>query len=87
MSSNGGLIFNECILTTYIALDALIASARLTSKQRAVLDLLMRGYTIQDIADVCDRSKQSISNIFSRALDSLVEANEQRWKDVVTTSK
>lgn len=83
MSSNGGLIFNECILTTYISLDALIESANLTGKQMAVVKLLMRGYSIQDIADEYGKSKQSISNIFSRALDVLVAENERKWKKVV----
>ena len=43
LASNGGLVFNECILATYISLDALIAAAKLTDKQLAVINLLMRG--------------------------------------------
>ena len=49
----------------------------------AVVKLLMRGYSIQDIADEYGKSKQSISNIFSRALDVLVAENERKWKKVV----
>lgn len=61
----------------------LIESAHLTAKQLAVIQLLMRGYSIQDIADVSGKSKQSISNMFSRALDALVAENERKWKSVI----
>ena len=43
LSSNGGLIFNENILTVFIDLDRLIDAAPLSRKQRAVIQLLMRG--------------------------------------------
>lgn len=43
LSSNGGLIFNENILTVFIDLDCLIEDAPLSRKQRAVIQLMMRG--------------------------------------------
>ena len=42
-SSNGGLIFNENILTVFIDLDMLIEAAPLSRKQKAIINLLMRG--------------------------------------------
>ena len=82
LSSNGGLIFNENILTVFIDLDRLIDSASLSKKQRTVVDLLMRGWSIQDIADESGKTHQSISAIFDRALDALIAHHNERWRGV-----
>ena len=83
LSSVGGMVFNESILATYVSLDALIEAAPLTKKQNAVIQLLMRGYTIQDITDECGIEDHSrVSHIFSRALQVLTETNTKRWMEV-----
>lgn len=82
-SSSGGIVFNESILATYIDLDALIASADLTDKQRAVISLLMKGYTVQDIADECNKDQSAISHLFNRAIEKLVSADTKRWTQVM----
>lgn len=83
LSSNGGLIFNECIQSVYVDLDRLIESAPLTRKQRAVIGLLMMGYTIQDIADECHLDKGNVKHLFDRGLDVLVKHHTKRWKGVL----
>lgn len=77
------MIFNESILCTYISLDELIKEAPLSSKQRAVIQLLMRGYTIQDIADETNNLQSNISHIFSRALKTLVKTYEEKRINVL----
>ena len=84
LSTTGGMIFNESILTVYIDLDRLIETAPLTGKMRAVINLLMRGYTIQDIADLTNNDQSNISHIFSRALKLLVSHHKERWRSVMT---
>lgn len=84
LSTTGGMIFNESILAVYIDLDRLIATAPLTGKQVAVLNLLMRGYTIQDIADETGNDQSNISHIFARALKMLVSHHKERWRSVMT---
>lgn len=79
LSSNGGLIFNECIQSVYVDLDRLIKSVPLTKKQRAVIGLLMMGYTIQDISDECGIGHGQVSDLFSRAINSMVRFHNERW--------
>lgn len=86
LSSNGGLIFNECIQSVYVDLDRLIDTAPLTQKQRAVIGLLMMGYTIQDIVDECGLVKGAVADLFSRALDTLVIHHNERWRGVMDGS-
>lgn len=84
LTSTGGMIFNESILAVYIDLDRLIETAPLTGKQLAVINLLMRGYTIQDIADETGNDQSNISHIFARALKMLVAHHVERWRSVMT---
>lgn len=84
LSTTGGMIFNESILAVYIDLDRLIETAPLTGKQVAVINLLMRGYTIQDIADETGNDQSNISHIFARALKMLVSHHKERWRFVMT---
>lgn len=84
LSSNGGLIFNENILTVFIDLDRLIETCPLSRKQRAVVNLLMQGWTIQDIADETGRDHQSVSRLFETAIDNLIKHHKTRWLGVVT---
>ena len=84
LGSNGGMIFNESITSVYVDLDRLIEESPLSKRQRAVVQLLMRGYTIQDIADTTGNSQSNISHIFSRAVETLSEQHFKRWVDVVT---
>lgn len=84
LSSAGGIIFNENILSVYVDLDRMIQRAPLTKGQRTVINLLMKGWTIQDIAEETGRDKTNISHIFSRALNTLSGFHFERWRSVVS---
>lgn len=83
LSAHEGALFNESILATYVSLDELIRTAPLTGKQIAVINLLMRGYTIQDIADETGNSQSNISHIFARAVKMLQSHHIERWRSVM----
>lgn len=83
LSPTGGIVFNEQILSVYVDLDRLIEDCPLSKKQRAVIELLMRGYTIQDIAEETNRDHSNISHIYARALNALVETHNRRWQQVM----
>lgn len=83
-SATGGIVFNESIICVYVSLDELIRTAPLSPKQRAVINLMMRGYTIQDIADECGVSRQKVSGLYQRSLDTLVKHHQTRWLGVMT---
>ena len=74
----------EQILNTYIDLDRLIDESPLSGKQRAVVCLLMRGWSLQDIAEEYDKKIASVSRLFTRALEVMQKCHIQRWKQVVT---
>lgn len=74
--------FNENILSVYVSIDMLIDDTPLTKKQRAVIELMMRGWTIQDIADETGNIKSSIKRLFDRAVLKLIEKNNERWRQV-----
>lgn len=84
LSTCGGIIFNESILAVYVDLDKLIESAPLTARQRAVIGLLMRGYTIQDIAEETGADRSGLSHTFARALRTMASHHIERWRSVVT---
>ena len=77
------MVFNESILCAYISLDELLRDAPLTKKQRFVVNLMMRGYTVQDVADVYGVDRRRVSEIFQRAVKMLCERHEQNWKRVM----
>lgn len=83
LSSCGGIIFNEQIISVYVDLDRLIETSPLTKKQRAVIELLMRGYTIQDIAEETNNLQSNISHIFARAIAVMINQHKKRWREVL----
>ena len=84
LSTTGGIIFNESILAVYVDLDKLIETAPLTLRQRAIIQLLMRGYTMQDIADETGADRSGLSHTFARALKMMVAHHNERWRSVMT---
>lgn len=84
LSTTGGMIFNESISAVYIDLDRLIQTAPLTNRQRAIIDLLMRGWTMQDISDETGVNPSGISHVFTRAVNTLVSHHKERWRSVMT---
>lgn len=70
---------SEPITVTYLDVDHLIKTCGLTGLQRKVVDLLMRGYTEADIAQMYGKSRESVVMMFSRAVKKMVEKNNADW--------
>ena len=81
--SSGTIVFNESVLAVYVDLDRLIESSGLTAKQRGVINLLMRGYSIQDIADETGKEQSAISHLLRRSLEKMSRTHEERWRQVM----
>lgn len=60
ISANGGIIFVENIVNTFLDLDMMIEAASMTKAQRAVTKLTMLGWTINDIAEHYGVTEQTV---------------------------
>lgn len=60
LSANGGIAFVDNIINTYIDLDNMIDAASLSSTQRKVVMLSMRGWSSADIAEAFNVMPQTI---------------------------
>lgn len=60
LASNGGVVFVENIINTYIDLDRAIAEAKMSKGQRLVLDFVMYGWSCDDIAKAKGISHQAV---------------------------
>ncbi len=59
-----------------------IKDAALTKQQAAVISLLMDGWTISDIAEEFEISRQAVDVHFHKAVRRIVAANNRRWHRV-----
>lgn len=80
LSANGSIAFVDNVINTYMDLDALIESAGLSPAQHKVVKKLMAGWTSADIAEQANVLPQTINIHLKRAVEKIVEANEQRWE-------
>lgn len=60
ISAEGGIIFIENIVNTFLDLDLLIEAAGLTKAQKAVTKLTMLGWTVADIAEKYGVAEQTV---------------------------
>ena len=65
--------FSEEIITVYVSLDELIRDCGLSDRERLIVDQLMLGYSITDIADHYGLQKSTCSTLFSRAVCKITE--------------
>ena len=82
--SDGMLIFDENILTTYIDLDTLIDECGLNDDELKVVNCLMDGMTINELAR--DMGMDSRSTVFlwlDTAADKIVARNDARWEETM----
>lgn len=79
--SVGSVDTSESILLTYVDLDWLIEHTKLSKAERAVVELVMRGWTITDIASEYEQRWESINSYFKRAVKKIVQTNNDRWAD------
>lgn len=81
--SNGVPPFDEDILCVYIDLDRAIAKCGLSPMQLEIVNEMMKGYSISDIADVYydqQITKQGVLIQFHRAVDKIC-----KYADAVNT--
>ena len=79
--SVGSVDTSESILLTYVDLDWLIEHTKLSRAEKAVVELVMRGWTITDIASEYEQRWDSINSYFKRAVKKIVQTNNDRWAD------
>lgn len=81
LCSVGSVDTSESILLTYVDLDWLIEHTKLSKAEKAVVELVMRGWTITDIASEYEQRWESINSYFKRAVKKIVQTNNDRWVD------
>jgi len=75
------------VLCTYIDLDRLIETAGLSEGEMQIVQYLMQGYAISDIAEYTTRARQTCDEMFSRAVDKIVRKNNANWEACVCDRK
>lgn len=81
LTTEGVFALNEDVLCIYTDLDSLIERAGLSEQERLTVDLLMRGYMLQDIADHYGKSRQNFDILFRRAVKKIVKLNNADWEE------
>jgi len=71
--------FDEPVLTTYMDLDALIAATPLSKSERHIVGWLMKGHSVEDIADKLGVVRQTISIHLRRAVEKIVDQENKCW--------
>lgn len=69
----------EDVLILYIDLDRLIAVCGLSELEELVVEYMMRGYTIQDIADSIGGTRQAYGGYYRRAVNKIVKEFNDQW--------
>lgn len=64
---------------TYVTLDELIRDCGLSDRERLVVDQLMLGYAVSDIADHFGMKKSTCSTLFARAVAKITAWNDELW--------
>ena len=52
----------------------------MNEEQRELIALLMKGYTLNDIAELRQQEWRQIERSFSNAVSSVVRENNRRWE-------
>ena len=81
LTTEGVFALNEDILCVYADLDSLIERAGLSEQEKLTVDLLMKGYMLQDIADHYGKSRQNFDILFRRAVKKIVKLNNADWEE------
>ena len=70
---------DEDVICVYADLDNLIERAELSGAERKTVDLVMKGYSLADIADHYGKTRQSFEILMKRAVKKIVRRNNQDW--------
>ena len=82
IETTGVFLTGDPVLNTYIDLDILLDAAGLTKTERFIAKRLMVGYTIQDIAEMHNVAKSTVSTLYGRLVQKVVDENNRRWMAV-----
>lgn len=87
--AGGGMLFDavssrmhdifEPVLCTYIDLDVLIETCDMSDMQMRVTQMLMEGFSFEDIAEIIGCTHQTIRVHFKRAVNAIVKKNNKDW--------
>lgn len=69
----------EPVYCTYLDLDRLIDTCGLSDGQRRIVDDLMSGYTLTDIAVAQGCAQQTVDVQYRRAVAKITRRNEEVW--------
>ena len=78
--SNGVFPFSEPVLVTYMDLDMQIETAGLTKAERKIVDWVMEGYAIGDIAEHTGANLGRIELLISSAAKKISDKNNKNYK-------
>ena len=76
--SNGVFPFSEPVLCAYIDLDMLIAEAGLTKAESKIVNWLMQGYGVKDIADHYGTTSKHVLLLLKSASEKISDKNNER---------
>ena len=79
LTSDGVYSLDEDVICVYADLDNLIERAELSGAERKTVDLVMKGYSLADIADHYGKTRQSFEILMKRAVKKIVRRNNQDW--------
>lgn len=69
----------EDVLILYIDLDRLIELSDLSPCESFVVDMLMQGYSVTDISDNFEKSRQACGGYYRRAVKKIVSEYNRQW--------
>lgn len=79
MASDGVFPLDEDVICTYMDLDRLIETAGLSETENKIVQYLMQGYAISDIAECLGHVRQTSETMFERAVEKIVAKNNADW--------
>lgn len=85
LETDGAVPMSEPITVTYLDLESLIDGCGLTEAQHAVVEMLMQGWSLQDIADVSHCEEKEVAGALTASVRMIVEENKRRWTRVYLT--
>lgn len=71
--------FNQEIIVLYASLDNLVKEASLTEKQSNLIDLLYKGYTVNDVCTMQGQHRNVVQRMFHRIVEKIVSTNNEIW--------
>ena len=71
----------EDVICTYLDLDSLIDGGGLSDAEKDIVQYVMQGYSISDVAEYLGQARQTADTVFDRAVEKVVAENNRRWTE------